>query len=323
MEFVTYSEKYMDQIVSLWNDSVVPVSLFKPFTASYFKEKFVANPFFEAEGFLLLVEGDKVIGYGHAIVNHNENAPGFITLIAVDKAYQRQGYGSRILKACEAYLQNEKNKKIIRLYFGSPINLEWIIPGTKADHPGAPAVAYNSAFYFLLMNNGYETNGQLDGYHLDIRNYALPQKVIDKEKENAVNGYTICIYDEAKHHGFAALFEALKNPGWHQAVLDNLAKEKPAPMLIVQKDGEILGWTGPMYTQESGRGYFAGIGVHPKTQGLGLGKALFCHLCHESKKNGAQFMTLFTGADNPARNIYLYAGFHLVQSFAILRKELR
>ena len=93
--------------------------------------------------------------------------------------------------------------------------------------------------------------------------------------------------------------------------------------MIAEKDGEILGWTGPIRTQPSGRGYFAGIGVHPKTQGRGLGKSLFCHLCDESRKNGAQFMTFFTGKDNPARNIYLSAGFKIVQSFAVMEKTLK
>ncbi|MFA6889760.1 MAG: GNAT family N-acetyltransferase, partial [Bacilli bacterium] len=153
--------------------------------------------------------------------------------------------------------------------------------------------------------------------------YDIPAKVKAKEIENEKNGYTITIYDGSKHHGFGELFDALKNPGWYEAVKNNLTKDHPAPMLIAQKEGTILGWTGPMFTQDSGRGYFAGIGVHPEAQGLGLGKSLFCHLCNESRKNNATFMSLFTGSDNPARNIYLYAGFKVRQSFAIMRKELK
>lgn len=318
----TFEETNIPAIVELWNTSVVPYSIYKPFTCESFHSKFVTNPCFDPEGFMLAYEGEELIGFGHAIVNQNEAAPGFITCIAIKRSYQRQGYGTKILALLEDYLKGKK-KTLVRLYFGSPINLEWYIPDTnKADHPGAPAVAYNTPYYFLLLANGYNTNGQLDGYYLDIRQYEIPAKVIAKEIENEKNNYHITIYDEAKHHGFPELFEALKNPGWHDAVKSNLAKENPAPMLIAEKEGTILGWTGPMFTQDSGRGYFAGIGVHPETQGLGLGKSLFCHLCYESRKNGATFMSLFTGSDNPARNIYLYAGFKVRQSFAIMRKEL-
>jgi len=321
MEFKSFDKKYLADIVSLWNRSVVPASIFKPFTVNSFTEKFINNHFFENEGFKILFVDNKLIGFGHAIVNNTETSPGFITCIAVDKDYQRQGYGTKILKELENYLKN-KGKKVIRLYFGSPINLEWIVPNTKCDHPGAPAVAFNSAFYFLLMNNGYNPNGELDGYCLDITTYELPQKVLDSKARNAQLGYNITIYDPNKHHGFAELFDALKNPGWYEAVKNNLRLEKPHPMLIVEKEGRILGWTGPMYPQESGRGYFAGIGVHPEVQGHGLGKALFCELVYQSKLYGAKFMTFFTGLDNLARNIYLYAGFKIVQSFAIMKKEL-
>ena len=322
MEFKNFEVKYLDAVVRLWNEDVAKVSIYKPFTNESFANKFLKNRFFENEGLKLLFDGEKLIGIGHAIVNDVQTSPGFITFIAITKEYQRQGLGTKILHELEQYLIG-KGKETIRLLFFNPTNLEWIIPGTNADHPGAPAVPFNSPFYFLLINNGYNPGAEQDAFYLDITNYEIPQKVIDTEKRNAESGYTITIYDENKHHGFAELFEALKNPGWYQAVQSNLAKEKPDPMLIVQKDGEILGWTGPMYTQESGRGYFAGIGVHPKTQGLGLGKALFCHLVNESRKNGAKFMTLFTGAENLARNIYLYAGFHIVQSFAVMTKKLK
>jgi ribosomal protein S18 acetylase RimI-like enzyme len=321
MEFKNFEVKYLDEVVNLWNREVASVAIYKPFTSASFTQKFLDNKFFNNAGLKLLFDNDKLIGMGHAIMTDVEAGPGYITFVVVDKEHERQGIGSTILAELEKYLK-ENGKTLVRLLFFNPTNLEWIIPGTNADHPGAPAIPYNSPFYFLLLASGYKPSAQQDAFYLDITNYSIPQKVIDTEARNEKEGYTITIYDEKLHHGFKELFEELKNPGWYQAVQHNLAKEKPDPMLIVQKEGEILGWTGPMYTQESGRGYFAGIGVHPKTQGLGLGKALFCHLVNESRKNGAKFMTLFTGAENLARNIYLYAGFKIVQSFAVMSKPL-
>ncbi len=319
----SFEEKDLKKVVELWNESVVPYSIYKPFTEESFKEKFLNHPLFDKDGFKLLFVEEKLLAFGHALATNVATQGGFITCMAVERKFQRQGYGSKLLNVLEEYLK-EKKKTFIRLYFASPINLEWFIPDTKqADHPGAPGIPYNSPYYFFLLANGYNTNGQLDAYYLNIYNYEIPQKVIDKELENEVLGYKITIYDEKKHEGFPELFDALKNPGWHEAVKNNLAREKPFPMLIAEKDGKILGWTGPMYTQESGRGYFAGIGIHPDTQGLGLGKSLFCHLCYQSRVNGARFMTLFTGSDNPARNIYLYAGFKVRMSFAIMRKDFK
>ena len=41
------------------------------------------------------------------------------------------------------------------------------------------------------------------------------------------------------------------------------------------------------------------------------------------KEMGASYMTFFTGLDNPARYIYLGAGFQVAQSFADMKKELK
>ena len=327
MEIRKFELEMVDELVNLWNESVVPYSIFSPFTKESFANKFMNNPHFKEEGMLVAFIDGKIVGFGNATFNNGGKepsaTPGYITCVAVDKDYTRRGIGTKILLALEDYLKSV-GKTLIRNLFFNPINLEWYVPGyDRHEHPGAPAVPVNTPYYFLLMNNGYNVNGQQDAYHLDLAKYELPEKVVQNLERNKLDGYTITYYDPKLHSGFDELFDALKNEGWRAVVNNNLKKENPDPMLIVQKDGEILGWTGPVFTQETGRGYLGGIGVHPKAQGRGLGKSLFCVLCHESKKNKAKFMTLFTGSDNPARNIYLYAGMRLVQSFAVLRKELK
>lgn len=327
MEIKQFELSMLDELVNLWNESVVPHSIFAPFTKESFTQKFLNNPHYRNEGMLVAVIDNEIVGFGNATFNNNNQdpsaTPGYITCVAVKKGHWRKRIGTKILLALEEYLKGV-GKTFVRNLFFNPILLEWHVPGyDKHEHPGAPAVPVNTPYYFLLMNNGYNVNGQQDAYHLNLETYKLPEKVVAKMKENEMDGYTITYYEEGVHYGFDELFDALRNEGWRSIVKNNLAKEKPDPILIVQKEGEILGWTGPVFTQPSGRGFLGGIGVHPKTQGRGLGKSLFCMLCQKSKENNAKFMTLFTGSDNPAREIYLYAGMRLVQSFAVLRKELR
>ena len=317
----------LSEVVHLWNDSVVNYSIYSGFNDESFKVKFLDNPHFNPDGALVATLDGKIVGFGVATYNNQGKdpalTPGYIACIAVDKNHFRKKIGTKLLLSLEAFLKS-KGKTYVRNLFFNPINLEWYVPGyDRHEHPGAPAIPYNTPYYFLFMANGYNSNGQQDAYHLDLSNYTLPEKVIKKMEENEKDGYTITYYDESLHYGFDELFDALQNEGWRSVVKENLAKEHPQPMLIVQKDGEILGWTGPVYTQPSGRGFLGGIGIHPKTQGHGLGKSLFCMLCQKSKENGAKFMTLFTGSDNKAREIYMYAGMKLVQSFAVLRKDLK
>jgi len=324
MKIIKLENSKIEKVVELWNNEVSNTQIYKPFTVETFKEKFINNPFYNSKGSLVLLLNDEIIGYGNAIFKDNvENTPGFITCVIIKKEYQRKGYGTKLLNALELFLK-ENNKTHIRQLFLNPISLEWFIPNTKNhDHPNAPAVEYNSPFYLFLLANGYNVSGQQqDAYYLNITKYEVPEKIIKINKNNEKNGYYITFYEEGKHHGFKELFEALRNPLWHEAVKNNLKKDKPNKMLVVVKDNLILGWTGPLFTTSSKRGYFAGIGIHPDIQGLGIGSSLFSELIYQSKINGSEFMSLFTGSENPARNIYLRAGFKIVKSFAVLRKEI-
>ena len=240
----------------------------------------------------------------------------------VKEKYRRHGIGSFILEKLEKYIK-DSGRTVIRNYFGAPMNLKWYVPGyDKHEHAGAPAVPFNTSYYFLLLANGYNVNGQHDGFHVNLENFNMDEKVLEKIKENEKDGYFITYYDKNRHYGFDEMFDALQNEGFRNAVHNVLAKPNPDPLLIVEKDGEILGFTGPVRTEPSGRAYLAGVAIHPKAQKRGLGKTMFCELCRRSKENGAKFMTLFTGADNRARNIYLYAGLRIVESFVVMKKEL-
>src|SRR5690554_75612 len=325
MRIEKLKSEMIDDVVKLWNDEVVTTTIYKPFTKASFNDKFINNYFYDSNGSLVLIKDDEIIGFGNAVYkDKDENSPGYITCVVIKKSYQRMGYGTKLLKALEDFLKTN-NKKFVRQLFLNPINLEWYIPNTSNhDHPNAPAILFNSAFYLYLMNNGFNVSGQQqDVYYLNITNYERPEKVLNINRKNEEKGYNIVFYDKDKHYGFKELFEALNNPLWYEAVKYNLKLEKPNPMLIVEKDNEILGWTGPLTTSKSKRGSFSGIGIHPKAQGLGLGTSLFSELIYQSKVNGANFMSLFTGSENNARYIYLKAGFKVVSSFAILRKDLK
>ncbi len=321
-EIKKFNETMIEEVVNLWNRDVASVEIYADFTAERFREVFLNNPHYKEDGSIVCVKGDEIVGYGNACYRDLPDTPGFINMLFVKKEYQRMGVGTLLLKKLEEFLK-ENGRTVVRNYFGSPINLKWYVPGyDKHEHAGAPAVPFNSPYYFLLLANGYNVNGQHDGFHVDLRKFEMHEKVLQRIKENEAEGYTITYYDKDKHYGFDEMFDQLGNEGFRNAVHTELSKENPDPLLIAQKDGEILGFTGPVRTVSNGRAYLSGVAIHPKAQKRGLGKAMFCKLCEESKKNGATYMTLFTGSDNRARNIYLYAGLRIVRSFVIMKKEL-
>lgn len=319
------NESDIPSIVNLWN-SEMKDSIYAMWTVEDFNNRFMKFTSFDKDGFLVLYDNDELIGFGNANYNNQDKdpslTPGYITCVVIKKGYQRQGLGSMILKKLEEFLKS-RGKTYVRCFYANPVNLKWYVPGyDHHEHAGAPAVLINSPFYFLLSAHKYYMNGQQDGFHVDLTKYEMTEEIVEKMKENEKDGYYVTIYDKDKHHGFDELFDALGSEGWKRSINYNLNREKPYPTIIVEKDGEILGFTGPVHTEESGRSSLSGVGIHPKCQGRGLGKTMFCYFCLKSKENGGKFMTLFTGSENKARNIYMYAGLRIVASFAILRKEL-
>ena len=88
------------------------------------------------------------------------------------------------------------------------------------------------------------------------------------------------------------------------------------------KGDQVAGFAGPVYPEETGRGYFSGIGVAPEFEGKGFGTLLFYRLCREERQAGAAYMSLFTGEENPARKIYERAGFEVRRTFDVMKKLL-
>jgi GNAT superfamily N-acetyltransferase len=329
MEIRNLQEQDIEGVVRLWNDACGAEMPYKPFTPGSFREKFLKNPHYIPEGSFVAIEGDHLIGFANGLYKKeflpgetHENTPGYFTFVLVDKNHRHKGYGTALYKKAEDFLR-KSGKKQIQVIFFNPINLEWNVPGTdNHDHPNAPGVDVSSPGYPFLLKQGFEPRTREVSFHLDLQNYDLPERLIEKQKQLNEKGIFIEYYDQAKHDGFDELFDNLKHEYWRKDIKDNLSLEKPHPILIVNHEGKIRGFAGPVAVQPSGRGWFAGIGVDPDYEGQGIGTVLFCRLMKSFSDIGARFSTLFTGEENPARKIYERTGFQPVKTWAVMRKEL-
>ena len=88
------------------------------------------------------------------------------------------------------------------------------------------------------------------------------------------------------------------------------------------KDEQIIGFTGPVDLQRSGRGWFTGICTDPDWGGRGIATVLFNLLMKEFVAEGAAFCSLFTGAQNHAQKIYQRAGLRVTSRWAVLSQSL-
>ncbi len=250
----------------------------------------------------------------------------FVTMVIVQKRMRRQGRGREILSALEHILEAEgahgEEKTVFELSFFNPVALIWELPGKKkVTHPNAPGVDVGSGAYLFFKNCGYREFALQNSYYLDLGSFVYPDVFRKKQKRLEEEGITFQVYDRRIHRGMEKLLQESGNPLWEKEILEEPGVEEGGgPVLVPVRDGRVLGFTGPLRIEKSGRGYFAGIAVAEDVRGKGLGKILFYELCKGLREKGAAYMTLFTGENNPARNIYEEAGFRIVRSWSDMRR---
>ena len=323
-QIVNLKEQDLNKMCDLYNQVRSEENFFQTFTHEEFKNLYLNNEDFSFNGVFGVFDKDELVAYSICLLRklfEGKEYGGYIHIIIVKKEYRKQGLGSALLERMEAYLK-ENGKKGANVNYYLPLCFTWYIPGTdKHNHPCAPGIRLNSKEYFFLLHRGYEIIGQEDAFHLDLCNYNISpsiQKVLD---ENAKDGITIELYDKNKHYGLEEFYKALNIYDFEKVIRANLELEKPYPFLVVSDKGRIVGWTGALWNEPSGRGHFDGIAILEEVRGRGLGKALFSLLAYHSKLNGAKFMTFYTGLTNHARYIYMKAGFKIEQSYALMKKK--
>ncbi len=329
MKILSFKESDVPQVVDLWNTHLCGQTQYKPFTEKEFENKFLKNPSFSNDGTFVAVEDGKVVGFANGIVKkeflpgeNHENTPGYLTMVVVDTDYRGRGYGSALLRRLEDFFR-KSGKKMSQSIFMNPIKLEWYIPGTdKHDHNNTPGVDADTLAVAFMEKNGYAIRARQVSFHLDLSGFKMSGKTVEKRWELMEKEIFTGYYDPEKHFGFEALFDDLGSGDWRKGIMDNLAQEKPDPVIVAADHGKICGFTGPIRVQESGRGFFVGIGTHSQYRGGGIMSVLFELLMDGFKTAGAQFSTLFTGVDNPARKIYERTGFEAVRNWAVMGKEI-
>ncbi|MFD0590424.1 GNAT family N-acetyltransferase [Paenibacillus sp. GCM10027627] len=335
---VQWDDRYKMGTIELWNTVAVKDG-YKEMTEESFDRIIAGNPHFDPACTFIWMEEGAVTGFACGCTGDElplgERA-GYITAIILkeDAGTVRDIRFGLLLDALESRFR-ELGKTQSDVLFFNPMQLPWYIPGTdRHEHNNAPGVPAGSALHHFLLGRGYAERAVQCAMYLPLGDFKVPESVVEKERVGAEQGYTVGLLGSAepavvrKSAGaeeqaeleLDALLEALDNPLWKREV--SAAAEAGVPVVIAAFRGKSVGFAGPVIRQLSGRGYFAGIGVHPAHEGHGLGSSLFFRLCEAFQSIGTDYMSLYTGSENPAKRIYEKAGFRTVKTFATMRREL-
>lgn len=318
----TWDRGYTRAVIDLWNEVAVKDG-YKELNEETFESLFQSNRYFDPENTFVLLESNQVKGFACGCTGDDlplGDAAGYMTCIVLTEQYQTDEYYKLMLESIENRFRQLGKTQSDVLFF-NPMMLPWYIPDTpKHEHNNAPGVPIDSSLYEFLIREGYKERAREHAMYLNLSAYITPEQMKAKEKSAADRGYHVELYDPVMHHGVAEMLERLGNPLWQKEIGEST--EKGIPVVVAALHGKAVGFAGPVIRQDNGRGYFAGIGVHPDHEGHGLGSILFFKLCEAFKEIGTDYMSLYTGSSNPAIRIYERAGFHTVRQFSVMRREL-
>ncbi|MBO7744643.1 GNAT family N-acetyltransferase [Paenibacillus sp. MWE-103] len=322
MRIASFEHRFADGIVQLWNAEAVKED-YKELDAASFDRIFASDPHFDpAAAFVLLGEDEEVAGFACGAAGGDlplGDAAGYLTCIVLSGAYRNDDAYTVLLDAVESRFRALGKRQADVLFF-NPMMLPWYVPGTpKHEHNNAPGVPVGSPLHDYLLRHGYAERTQECAMYLNLAEFAWTADMAAKEAQAAEAGYAVELFDPRRHTGLEAMLDGFDNPLWRREIARCAADG--VPVVAAARDGIAAGFAGPVVRQANGRGYFAGIGVHPDHEGHGLGSLLFFRLCEAFKAIGTEYMSLYTGIKNPAIRIYEKAGFKRVKHFAIMRKE--
>ena len=317
-----YTRQDAAEVLRLWNDYGDQIG-YAPQSMEGLDELMLSHPNFCPQHSFILENKDGIHGFitgtsGEELENGKDT--GYFTCLLLDDEFDTDEATEIMLTRLEDSFRSAGLTKIYESCF-DPIHLPWIIAGTPGhQHNNMPAIPRDTQLYQRMQKLGYTEKGTEIAMYLNLKDFQMPEAILEKEKAMAQAGYTVDWYDESKHVGVDEMVESLHNSMWSAEV--PAAAHSGMRLLVGLEGNRVAGFTGPVYPQPTGRGYFAGLAVGPAFEGHGLGKLLFYRLCAAEKECGSQYMSLFTGIDNHAQKIYKEIGFKIVRYYAEMLKEL-
>ncbi|MBU5674319.1 GNAT family N-acetyltransferase [Paenibacillus brevis] len=322
MQIRPYSLKERSAVVELWNREATKYD-YKPFTEQEFQDTFIDHPYYDAHCIWVGSNEKGIVGFAAGCSGADlplGDAAGYITSVIIDAdAASPELYNDFLLLIEERF--RKLGKKQADLLFFNPVKLKWRIPSApQHEHNNAPGISKDQPLYEALITRGYEDRATQCGMYLKLGSFVVPEDILSKEAKGNGKGYAVTSYTSNLHTGLDATLAALQNPQWEKDVVAYV--KDGAPLVVAVRGSEVVGFAGPIISEPNGRAFFCGIGVHPEHEGHGLGSILFFRMVEAFQQAGCEYISLFTGMNNPALRIYQKAGFTIEKQFSILRREL-
>lgn len=318
--------------------------LYKPLE----REDFLARFFGPDRWGFAARSGARLVGWIHGAAQSRflpgetaENTPLYLTLLLVAEGFRRQGVGAALLDALRRAAR-EAGKSALTVSGNNPVHLTWLIPGAGGhDHNNAPGVNEDTGGYGYLLSRGFRDVFHEVSLYMPLSEYRWNPALDAVVERLAAEGIHVGRWQPGMGERYDGMCDRVGSEYWRNVLRqellawhtgqpnadpecwpDGVRPRGPRPLLVAVRGEEIIGFTGPVDLQRSGRGWFTGICTDPDWGGRGIGTVLFNLLMQAFLERGASFCSLFTGAENHAQKIYLRAGLRVTSRWAVLSQRL-
>ncbi len=312
MEILNYSQKYEVEVVDLWNKTLIA----DPITAHKFSKQALFDDNFDTELCFVAVENGCVVGFLLAtkrkfpyLERGLEPTRGWINVMFVDEAHQKQGIGEALVKHAEAKLKS-MGVETVTLAAYSP---NYFFPGVDKD-------SYSGAIKFF-EKMGYQPGDESYSMCKDLHGYRISEDTMNKLNMAKEAGFSFINFE---YKYALELLEFLKNEfggGWKRNALISMQNNtaEDCILLVLNNEQKIVGFCMRMIDGNPMR--FGPIGVSLDVRNYGIGGILFDIMQLEMEKKGIYHL-YFVSTDVPGRRFYERHDVKVFRTYVDYRKKI-
>lgn len=312
MKIINYSQEYEQQVVALWNQELLD----DPITIAKFRHQALFDENFDESLCYVALEDASLIGFLFAIKRKFpylerglEPSRGWISVMFVAKAYQRQGVGSALLKRAESDLQKMAVHEVTIAAY-SP----------NYFFAGVDIKAYQGARAFF-KKHGYVEGDECYSMAKDLHLYRMSERSKERKAIAEKEGFQFLNFTYAYALDLLSFAKDEFGGGWKRNLLLAMqaGEAEDRVLIVVDKANQVVGFCMRMIDGNPMR--FGPIGVKASIRNYGLGSILLDLMQLEMKQRGIYHM-FFVSTDAPGRRFYERHGLSVIRTYVGFRKEL-
>lgn len=286
-----------------------------PTTSEIFQRKVLLDLNFDPQGAPVARDGERIVGFMLGSVRRylmEDQVPdtdrGYISLIAVDREYQRQGIGTRLWEHVRDFFKSRGAKVAI--------------VGTFAPNyflPGVDQVAYRGAVEFF-KKHGFEIPVTVLSMDSNLLELQTPEWIKQKEAQLRSEGVT---FESFRPEHTLPLLEHLRKcfPGdWQRHLRESMVRKTMGDfdrgeIYVAMCDGKCLGFCQHEHER------FGPFGVDDEHRGRGIGAVLLLKCLHGMRAMGMHTAWFMSTTDDAAK-VYVHGGFRETRRHAVMKRAL-